>query len=189
MRNDQKNDFNLTDMLRNLPQHEPPQELTPLVMDMLAPKKLSLWRRIFLLAKTPWVITISPFRIVTAAMASVLLFAVVLQLPIERFETAVQQTESKLIPVTFHLDAGEASSVNLIGSFNGWKPEGYAMKIDRQNNQWIIEVNISPGSYEYAFLLDDKQAVPDPSAIFFKNDGFNSRNSVIYVSSDDETIL
>jgi hypothetical protein len=186
--NDQKDNLKLADMLRNLPEHDPPRDLTPLVMESLAPKKLSLWRRLCLLARTPRLVSITPLRLVTAVAACVLIFAVVFQLPPKRFETAVRRSDSQLVPVTFKLDANEARSVYLIGSFNGWKPEGYAMKLDRRSNRWIIEISIPPGGYEYAFLINHKQAIPDPKATFFKRDGFGSRNSVIYISSSDESV-
>jgi hypothetical protein len=186
---DQKDNFNLTDMLRNLPEHDPPRDLTPLVMEVLAPKKLSLWRRLCLLARTPRIVTITPLKLVTAVAACVLIVAVVFQLPMKRFETAVRQANPQLVPVTFSLANSEARSVYLIGSFNGWKPKEYAMKLDRQSNRWILEISLPPGGHEYAFLIDDKQAVPDPRAAFYKMDGFGSRNSVIYTSANDENIL
>jgi 1,4-alpha-glucan branching enzyme len=94
-----------------------------------------------------------------------------------------------LLPVTFSLADKEARSVYLIGSFNGWKPEGYAMKLDRRSNRWVLEISLPPGGHEYAYLIDDKQAIPDPRATFYKMDGFGSRNSVIYTSANDENVL
>ncbi len=187
--NDQKDNLNLTGMLRNLPEHEPPRDLMPLVMESLAPKKISRWRRLYLLAKSPRVVTITPLKLVTAVAACVLILAVFFQLPPKRFETAVRRIDSQLVPVTFSLDNREARSVYLIGSFNDWKPEEYAMKLDRRSNRWILEISIPPGGHEYAFLINDKQAIPDPRAAFYKMDGFGSRNSVIYTSVSDENIL
>lgn len=187
--NDQKENLKLAGMLRNLPEHDPPRNLTPLVMESLAPKKLSLWRRLYLLARTPRVVTLTPFKLATAAAACVLIIAVVFQLPRERFETAVRRPEPQLVPVTFSLADNEAHTVYLIGSFNGWKPEGYAMKLDRRSNRWIIEISLPPGGHEYAFLINGKQAIPDPRAAFYKMDGFGSRNSVIYASATNENAL
>ena len=187
--NDQKENLKLADMLRNLPEHDPPRDLTPLVMEVLAPKKLSFWRRLCLLARTPRVVTITPLKLVTAVAACVLIIAVVFQLPMKRFETAVRRADPRLVPVTFSLANNEARSVYLIGSFNGWKQKEYAMKLDRRNNRWILEISLPPGRHEYAFLIDDKQAIPDPRAAFYKMDGFGSRNSVIYTSASDENIL
>jgi hypothetical protein len=187
--NDQKDNSKLADMLRNLPEHDPPRDLTPLVMASLVPKKLSLWRRLCLLVRTPRVVTITPLKLATAAAACVLIIAVIYQLPMKRNDTANRGTDPQLVPVTLSLADNEARSVYLIGSFNGWKPEGYEMKLDRRNNRWTIEISLPPGEHEYAFLINDKQAIPDPRAAFYTTDGFGSRNSVIYTSAIDENVL
>ena len=186
--NDQKDNLKLADMIRSLPEQDPPRDLTHLVMEMLAPKKLSLWRRLCLLARTPKVVTITPLKLATIAAVCVLVIALVFHLP-KRYETAVRQVDPQLVPVTFSLANSGAGSVYLIGSFNGWKPQGYAMKLDRPSNSWVIEIKLPPGGHEYAFLIDDKQAIPDPKAAFYKMDGFGSRNSVIYTSASDENVL
>jgi len=187
--NDQKDNVNLTDMIRNLPEHNPPRDLTPLVMEALAPKTVSLWRRLRFLVRTPKIVTITPFKLAGAVAACVLVAALVFQLPAKRFESADQRTNLQLAPVIFSLADDQARSVYLIGSFNGWKPEGYEMKRDDRSSRWIVQIDLPPGEHEYAFLIDDKQAISDPRAIFYKMDGFGSRNSVIYTSAPDENIL
>lgn len=187
--NDQKYSLDLADMLRRLPGHEPPRDLIPFVMGSLAPKKLSLWRRLCLSAKMPRVVTITPLKLAFSVAVCVLILAAVFQLPNQQFQIAVRQTDQQLVPVTFSLANNKVSSVYLIGSFNGWKQEGYAMKLDRRSNRWILEIDLPPGDYEYAFLIDDKQAIPDPKAEFYKMDGFGARNSIIFASSNDESVL
>ena len=147
--NNQKDNLKLTDMLRNLPEHDPPRDLTPLVMASLAPKKLPLWRRLCLLVRTPMSVTITPFKLATALAACVLIIAVVFQLPMMRFETAVRPTDPQLVPVTFSLANNEARSVYLIGSFNGWNQKEYAMKLDRRSNRWILEISLPPGRHAH----------------------------------------
>jgi 1,4-alpha-glucan branching enzyme len=134
-------------------------------------------------------VTISPFKLVSAVAACVLIIALVFQLSTKRFETAIRRTGPQLVPVTLSLANNEARSVYLIGSFNDWKPEGYEMKLDRRSNRWVLEISLPPGQHEYAFLINDKQAISDPQATFYKMDGFGSRNSVIYLSSGDESVL
>jgi hypothetical protein len=184
--NDQKEYPNLLNILRDLPESELPRDLTPSIMENLVPKKLSIWRRWYLMFRTPHLVTITPFRLVTAAAACVLVLTMVFQLPPKQFETSLRQADSQLVPVTFSLTNQEANSVYLIGSFNGWQSEGYAMKRDTQSNRWILEISLPPGNHEYVFLIDDKQTIPDPQAAFYKQDGFGSRNSVIHTSSNNE---
>ncbi len=187
--NHKKDHFNLAALLRNLPEEDLPRDLTPLVMESLQPKTVSMWRRLYLLVRTPRMVNITPYRLAGAVAACVLIIALVFQLPLKRFETAVQQSEAELVPVSFSLDNKAARSVDVIGSFNNWKPEGYEMKLDRRTRRWTLHLRIPPGSYEYAFLIDNQQAIPDPQAAFYKMDGFGSRNSVIYTAANDENVL
>jgi hypothetical protein len=186
---DQKDEIFITELIRNIPEHEIPEDLSTKVIRSLKPKKLSIWRRIYLIAKRPKMITITPLRAATSMLSILIVFAVVLKYQPQRLDTTVTQNELKMKAVTFELEAIGARSVSLIGSFNGWKPEKYEMRKNPKNNKWIIEIRIPTGSHEYAFLIDNKQSIPDPNSVFYKNDGFNSRNSLLYVSSDNESVL
>ena len=179
----------LIGMLRRMPEHDPPRDLTSRVMASLQPKRVSLWRRLYLLVRTPREITVTPYRLAAAMAACVLIVALFFQLPAERSEMALESSGVELVPVTFRLDNGDARSVYVIGSFNNWQPQGYAMKLDPRTNQWVLQLRVPPGSYEYAFLIDNRQAIADPRAEFYKMDGFGSRNSVIYAVKDDENVL
>jgi 1,4-alpha-glucan branching enzyme len=41
----------------------------------------------------------------------------------------------------------------LSGSFNNWNTKALSAKKDSQGN-WMVKVNLSPGRYEYKFLVD-----------------------------------
>jgi hypothetical protein len=187
--NDQKDELYIAELIGKIPEHEMPEDLSAKVIRSLKPKKLSIWRRLYLIAKRPKMITITPLRAATSMLSILIVFAVVLKYQPQRLDTADTQNDLKMKAVTFELEAMGARSVNLIGSFNGWKPEKYEMRKNPKNNKWIIEIRIPTGSHEYAFLIDNKQSIPDPNSVFYKNDGFNSRNSLLYVSSDNESVL
>ena len=181
----------LIQLLKNLPERELIQDLTPLVLQTLEPKRLSLLRRMMLRIRSPRVIIITPLRAtVAASMLAVLLILLNLSLPeiSLRHQTVALKSELKLVPVTFSLADVKAQNVFVIGSFNRWQPE-HAMKFDSAKGRWVIEIALPPGEYEYVYLVDNRQVIADPKAEFFKKDKFGSRNSLIFVTSHDDNFL
>ena len=63
--------------------------------------------------------------------------------------------------VIFEYSAPEAREVSLTGDFNGWDTRTNPMKRDR-NGLWKTTLPLSPGRYEYRFLVDG-QWENDPS--------------------------
>jgi len=55
--------------------------------------------------------------------------------------------------VTFSLENTDANEVFLVGDFNEWNPKTHPMKSDG-NGTWVRDVIISPGKYEYKFMVD-----------------------------------
>jgi 1,4-alpha-glucan branching enzyme len=55
--------------------------------------------------------------------------------------------------VTFSMNSSDAKEVILVGDFNDWNPKKHPMQKDR-NGMWVKSVIISPGKYEYKFLVD-----------------------------------
>lgn len=185
-------DDQLIQLLRDLPEHEPSQDLTPLVLRSLKPKKMSFFGQLLLHIRSPRVIMVTPFRLSLAASGCALF---IFLLTINFFSINIQQRiaalkpSMELVPVAFNLSNVKAQKVSVIGSFNNWRPEQHVMKFDPAKNRWIIEIAIPPGEYEYAFLIDNQQAVADPKADFYKKDGLGSRNSIVFVSAHDENFL
>ena len=54
-------------------------------------------------------------------------------------------------------------------------------KIPIDNVIWSIEKNLSPGRYEYKFVVDRNTWVEDPNAIETIDDGYGGKNSVLIV--------
>jgi len=85
--------------------------------------------------------------------------------------------------ITFIVALPEASSVAVAGDFNDWQP--VALK-KGSNGVWSLELDLSPGRYEYAFVIDGVAWKPDPRADeYVKSYGFT--NSVKYVGTKGET--
>lgn len=85
--------------------------------------------------------------------------------------------------VRFELDASQASSVRLAGSFTGWEPEYELAEI--RPGQWSTLVPLRPGVHDYAFVVDGERWVVDPDAIHV-DDGFGGMNSRIALLAPQE---
>jgi hypothetical protein len=83
--------------------------------------------------------------------------------------------------VKFVLVAPQAARVSLVGDFNGWDPAATPMQRTPTGGTWSVVVPLRPGRHEYAFVVDGKHWLPDPSAPLAPVDGFGAPNSVVLV--------
>ena len=86
-------------------------------------------------------------------------------------------------PVRFALYDPEQkfSSAVVIGSFNKWQSRGFEMSYDEQQEAWVLEHELPEGDYEYVFLVNGDSSIPDPRAVFYVQDSFGNKNSLIQV--------
>jgi hypothetical protein len=82
--------------------------------------------------------------------------------------------------VTFTYRDGNANSVSVIGSFNGWSPANATMRQGKPG-QWEISLHLPPGRYAYRFLINNNTQIVDPVASLKEPDGYGGQNSVLYV--------
>jgi hypothetical protein len=85
--------------------------------------------------------------------------------------------------VKFVLVAPQAARVSLVGDFNRWDPAATPMERTPTGGTWSVVVPLSAGRHEYAFVVDGKQWLPDPSAPLAPVDGLGAPNSVVLVSA------
>jgi hypothetical protein len=83
--------------------------------------------------------------------------------------------------VKFVLVAPQAARVSLVGDFNSWDPAATPMERTPTGGTWSVVVPLSAGRHEYAFVVDGKQWLPDPSAPLAPVDGLGAPNSVVLV--------
>ena len=83
--------------------------------------------------------------------------------------------------VTFRLSDPQASSVALAGTFTGWDEQPTEMKKDK-TGVWKASILLTPGRYEYRFLVDG-QWRNDPECAECVANPFGSENCVIHVNS------
>ena len=75
--------------------------------------------------------------------------------------------------ILFKLARPTAKKVEIIGDFNKWLRE----PMKKSGKVWQISVPLTPGSYEYAFVVDDKR-VRDPNN---KQSGSGGKSSILTV--------
>ena len=180
-----KYDF-IIERLLGMPDVEPPGELRGWIMASLAPKTPGLWKRFRRFLSQPCTITFVPIK--WAPVPAVLLL-VALMLPLVPLDSpaplVAESVPSKQATLTFTFEHPNARQVALIGTFNRWMPDG-RVRTEKQGNQWIFHISVDPGRYEYAFLVDGSEVVPDPRAVFHRNNGFGVPNSIVYATANGQ---
>ena len=178
----------LVQWLHQMPQLEAPGALLPAVMQGIRSVRLPWWRRALRWARTPRSVTVVPLRLVpTAAALLIVAVAALHWWPQDRSRPFVAPESSSKLPVAFTLQLSGVHSVAVIGSFNEWHPNGYEMHQNGQNQSWSIQLQLPPGRYEYAFLVDGQKVIADPQAPFYQDDGFGNQNGVLILGNHHET--
>lgn len=98
-----------------------------------------------------------------------------------RDAVAVPTRDSVRDGVKFVLVAPQAARVSLVGDFNRWDPAATPMERTPTGGTWSVVIPLSAGRHEYAFVVDGKQWLPDPSAPMAPVDGLGAPNSVVLV--------
>lgn len=83
--------------------------------------------------------------------------------------------------VTLELVKPDAKSVCVAGTFNQWRPEQTPLR-PAGNGRWVGDLRITPGRYEYLFVVDG-QWLPDPNARETVQNPFGGQNCVLTVSA------
>lgn len=89
--------------------------------------------------------------------------------------------EEELKSVKFFIRLPSAGDVRLVGDFNNWSEDGIALDDSDNDGNWMVEVKLEPGKYQYMFFVDDREWVRDKQAAAYVDDGFGDYNSLCYV--------
>jgi 1,4-alpha-glucan branching enzyme len=92
---------------------------------------------------------------------------------------------NKLIAVRLEFHDEQARTVCIAGTFNDWHPKTTTMRTTGSGH-WITELALSPGIYEYQYVVDGRW-INDPQAVKSTPNPFGGRNSVLVVEQDDTT--
>ena len=90
------------------------------------------------------------------------------------------------IPVQFVLVAPEARSVAVVGDFNNWGLGDTALVAENHNGVWSVSAPVPAGVHRYAFLVNGKQWVADPTAPRAAGDDFGQPSSALVVEGTVE---
>jgi hypothetical protein len=180
----------ISERIREMPYLDPPEMLAPSVMRAIRPKQFPLWYRMIRWAKSPRSLTFTPLQ--AALMASILILvssAGALYLSRSEPPSGFKAGVPGGVPITLTLNMPAARSVSVVGTFNAWDEKGYEMMKDQIAGAWTLVLHLPAGHYEYAFVLDGKEIIPDPRAQFYEDDGFGNQNAVLIVGTHhDRTI-
>ena len=88
---------------------------------------------------------------------------------------AADKDQEKPTKVQFRLDAAQAQSVALAGSFNDWNPKRTPMV--KEGNCWSTTLTLPRARYEYRFVVDGEW-MSDPSALESTANPYGENNSV-----------
>ena len=177
----------------------PPENFTQNVMSQL-PKKTSnsvtlskkieqLSRCIWNIFTRPMTVSASPLQILASAAVIFCGVFVLANMSLDNMESrhsGLQPTltTSSLKRVAFALPDPDRkfSSAVVIGSFNKWQSQGFEMHYDESQEAWVLEHALASGDYEYVFLVNGESSMPDPRAVFYVQDSFGNKNSLLQVS-------
>jgi hypothetical protein len=180
----------LSRQLREMPYLDPPENLLPSIMGSIKQKRFPWWYRSLRWARSPQSLTFTPLQ-VGSMVSLVLLVSFVSAFYLLRTDRGYH-LPAKLqgsVPITLTLNMPEARSVSVVGTFNAWHEKGYEMTRDATRGTWTLPLRLPDGRYEYAFVLDGQNIIPDPEAEFYADDGFGNQNAVLIVRKHhDEAI-
>jgi len=86
------------------------------------------------------------------------------------------------VELKFYALRENPKTVAVAGDFSDWN----SLQMERKNdNCWVITLKVKPGKYQYSFVIDGNEWVPDPGSPRQVEDGFGGVNSVLVVNGGE----
>jgi hypothetical protein len=89
--------------------------------------------------------------------------------------------------VAFSLDAPDASQVSIVGDFNNWDPAATPLTRVSDDGRWEAVIPLTPGRYQFTFVVDGTRWVRDPLFPQATGDDFGQPTSVITITGTGST--
>lgn len=105
----------------------------------------------------------------------------VVTLGVMRTRPQVAVSSVPLAPVQFVLVAPTAHSVAVVGDFNDWGLNDTALVATNHQGVWSVTAPVPAGVHRYAFVVNGKEWVADPSAPRSAGDDFGLPSSALVV--------
>ncbi|MDP2653940.1 MAG: AAA family ATPase [Candidatus Omnitrophota bacterium] len=96
-----------------------------------------------------------------------------------RMQSLVKEQSPQLFSTTFTLEAAEAQSVYVTGSFNDWSLDE-TCRMKYENGRWTARIPLQPGTHKYQFIIDGRWR-EDPTNPSQERNSFGDINSLIEV--------
>ena len=172
MRDDDKVPAQLLDAVRVLREEVEPNDLwrQRVLHEVSAPRRDAGGAR--------W--SLRPWVALAAAVACMAVGATIGVVATRRPDAAPVAVAATVPNVRFTLVAPSATTVSIVGDFNGWSEGSLPLRRSADGRTWEIEVPLAPGRYAYAFVVDGRLA-RDPSAPTASGEDFGTPSSVVMV--------
>jgi hypothetical protein len=93
------------------------------------------------------------------------------------------RTADRGFPTQFVLNAPRASSVSLVGDFNGWDAAATPLTRDPSSGIWTTTVRLPAGRHVYAYMINGTVLTLDPRAPTAQDPDFGTPSSVVLVGA------
>ncbi len=167
--------------LNSIPVESPSPDFTARVMEQIGKAEpavgQSWWEKVHHIITIPRVSLKWAAALGTAMVVAVMGFNLYFS-PVQPICT------NNLSEITFTLqaDASQVKSIAIVGDFNDWDPKRNPLNDENGDGVWTTTLKLEPGRYEYMFILDGQQWIPDPAAYRYVRDGFGNKNAIIEIS-------
>lgn len=99
-----------------------------------------------------------------------------------KMQSIVKEETKGILGIPFSLDAPDAQSVYVTGSFNDWSLEEKC-RMRFNEGKWNVTIPLQPGLYKYQFIVDGRWR-EDPANPWQERNSFGDINSLLEVKSN-----
>ncbi len=99
-----------------------------------------------------------------------------------RMQSLMAEGTNGMRLTTFSLDAPQARSVYVTGSFNDWSLDEKC-RMRQEGGQWLVDVSLRPGVHKYQFIVDGRWR-EDPANPRQERNSFGDINSLVEVQTN-----
>lgn len=126
--------------------------------------------------------------LVPMALAAVLAGCVNIQTTVTPAPNGAANSRVPAGEVLFSLHPEQpAQSVSLTGDFANWDPSAIAMSDEDGDGTWTTTHVLTPGEYQYKFVINGTEWLEDPANPERIGDSYGGHNSVLHVGGEATT--
>lgn len=176
-------------LIKSLPEVSTPPNFTQNIMAKISQEKIQIQSSWMDRLKKQVSIPQFSFRLAGAAAITAIFVFLAFTFLFNFSELPGQPGEKEAaayqVEVTFNISGIEAQTIAVAGDFNGWNINANQLEDPDGDGIWTGKMQLEPGRYEYMLVVDDGKWVTDPNAKVYANDGFGSKNAVLFINNSD----